>query len=352
MIDLSNFVRVSIARLTNFATVRDLNTIVIMAKHEEFTLLEKYREYTSLDGVADDFSDNSFVYQAANLIFSQNPKPQRIVVGVVGNTEAYADAIQGLSDVYNQWLWVITDDRDPASQLDTAEYIQATEKFYAIASNDPDVLDPLSTTDIAAALKLNSYDRSFVFYHTSATTGDPAIAYPVEAALLGRCANGIAGTVLFLYKTLVGITPDNFSATQLSTLESKNVTAYSTIEGQGNLIGAGKVGSGEWIHVMLGVQYIITRMREAQWNFIRSNEKLGFTNSSLTAIQGVINQVLVDARNVGIIADDTPFSIVVPNALDYTPAQRATGVVSGVKFKARLSGAIVKIDGIDGEVYL
>lgn len=345
MIDLSNFVKVSITRLTNFATVRDLNTIAIMAKHTVFSSPEVYREYTSIDEVSEDgFDEGDYVYDAVNIIFSQNPKPQKVIVGVVGTTQPYDEAIQSLSNATNQWLWVITDDRNKASQLDTAAYIETTEKFYMIGSNDEGVIDNLVTDNIASNINDNSYTRSVVAYHSY----DPVF----EAAVLGRCANGVAGSVLFLYKTLVGVVADNFTTTQFNTLTDRNVLGYATIEGQGNIVGAGKVGVGEWIHVMLGVQWIITRMREALWNLLRSTEKLSFTNDSLTAVQGVITQVLVEARNNGIIANDTPFSVIVPNALDYTPAQRSTGVVSGVKFKARLAGAIVKIDGIQGEVYL
>ena len=345
--DLKNIVSVTINRLTSFATVRNLNNIAIMAKHTVFTAPEVYREYTDIDAVADDgFLTSSYVYDAVNKAFNQNPRPQKVIVGVVGASQAYADAIADLRAATDQWLWVITDDRTIASQLDTAEYIQATEKFYCIGSADEDVIDNASTTDIAALLKSNSYDRSFVFYHT--TADDEA----VEAALLGRCTNGVAGSVLFLYKTLVGVTADSFTDTEYTTLETKNITAYSLIEDQGSVIGSGKVGSGEWIHVMLASQWIITRMREALWNYLRSNEITSFTNDSLTAIQGVMTQVLTEARNNRLIANDTPFTITVPNALDYTSAQRATGVVSGVKFKARLAGAIVKIDGVVGEVYL
>lgn len=346
--ELKNFVRVTINRLTSFAAVRNLNTIAIMSKHTVFTAPELYREYTSIDDVTEDgFANTAYVYDAVNKAFSQNPRPQRVIVGVVGASQAYADAIADLRSANDQWLWVITDDRNTASQLDTAEYIEATEKFYAIGSNDTEVIDGSSTTDIAYHIKNLSYNRSFVFYSTGATSTKAP-----EAALLGRCANGVAGSVLFLYKTLVGVTPDSFTDAEYAAIESKNVTAYSTIESQGNLVGAGKVGSGEWIHVMLGSQWIVTRMREAIWNFIRSNEIVSFTNPSLTALQGVMTQVLTEARNNKIVADDTPFSIIIPNALDYTPAQRATGIVSGVKFKARLAGAIVKVDGIDGEVYL
>lgn len=65
---------------SNQAVSRQAQSVsMILAKHTAFT--ELAREYSSLDGVGEDFAITSTVYKMANSIFSQAITPSRLVIG-------------------------------------------------------------------------------------------------------------------------------------------------------------------------------------------------------------------------------------------------------------------------------
>lgn len=350
MANIESVVRVTIQRVTNTATVRDLNTIAILSKHTNFAVGVLAKEYTSTTEMLNDgFEITEFAYIAAQRAFSQNPRPTKVVVGFVGaaviDGAGYVGAINDLMGYNNKWLWLITDAGTQAIKESIAEFIETQEKYYAVSDSSVGTLNPALSTDLASVLKANNYEHSFVFYRKSTTDVAP------EAAMLGRFANGIAGATLFLYKELAGLTAENFTPTEVSTLNTKNVTFYTTVEDDSVVFGAGKVAGGEWIHVMLGCTYIITRMRERLWGSLKSAEKISFTNQGITVFESGIRSVLADAVTNEILANDTPIDLQMPKSSDFTSAERQSGVLSKIKFRARLAGAIVKVDGIEGEVY-
>lgn len=174
-----------------------------------------------------------------------------------------------------------------------------------------------------------------------------------EAALLGRCANGVAGTVQFLYKNLIGVTvPDTIdSTTKLNTLKNKGYLFAANIEQSTRSYGSGKVGSGEWIHIRLGITWIKVNIREQVFYTIANPDKLPYESDGAAAIESTIRSVLAQAQGYRIVATDTPINVTTPNVLDLTASQRNTGILPNVKFTARMSGAIIGTK-ISGEVYV
>lgn len=66
-----------------------------------------------------------------------------------------------------------------------------------------------------------------------------------EAAILGRCANGIAGTVNFINKRLIGVgVPSTIdSLTKVNTLTNKGYTFAANVEKSIRSFGSTKTGS-------------------------------------------------------------------------------------------------------------
>ena len=388
---INQIVDVQIRNVTSNTYSRDLNTIAILSKHDVFTAPEVYRVYYSSSAMAEDgFDLNSYAYNAVRTIFSQEITPVKVVVGRVptsrGNS-AYVTALHLLLMIPQGWTWLISDLRDKDTQITLAGIVEENDKMYLAATHDAtDALDPLVTTDLASELKARGYSNTAawfddfefgaVAYRAYQSSSAMAIAEPPvlgnlspkysefgdylgnaspnysEAALVGRCANGIAGTVNFRLKRLVGITPPASVDTlyKMKTLEDKGYTFAATVEQSIRSYGSTKTASGEWIDVVLAILWLKTNIRERVFATVANSEKLPYETEGAAAIEAAIRSVIAEAQGYNIVADDTPISVATPNVLDLTPAQRNSRVLPNVRFACRLSGAI-NSTVIRGEVY-
>ena len=343
---LSNLIEqvidLQIRNVTSNTYTRDLNTILILAKHTVFTAPELYREYTnSLSALDDGFDNDSYVYEALNTLFSQEVKPAKVIVGrgVTATAGDYFTAYEQMLMIPQGWLWLISDLRDVNEQIEIAKLGESNKKFYLAATHSADALNPTITTDLGSRVKALSLNNTATWYDDGFDGTEPNFS---EAAILGRCANGTAGTVNFRLKKLIGVTvPTSIDTnTKLTTLNNKNYNFAATLEGQTRSYGSGKVGSGEWIHIRLGITWLEVGMREDLFYTVADTEKLVYENEGAAAIESAIRSRLSRGQKIGIIAKDSPIEVSVPNVLDLTPQQRGTGILPDVTFSARMSGAI------------
>jgi len=355
---INQIVDVQIRNVTSNTYSRDLNTIAVLSKHNVFTAPEVYRVYQSSSAMAEDgFDLDSYAYNAVRTIFSQEITPVNVVVGrVAADSEDNADYVTALNQLLmipQGWTWLISDLRDKDTQITVAGIVEVNDKMYLAATHDTaEALDPMVTTDLASELKALSYSNTATWYDDALDAEEIPTPNYSEAALVGRCANGVAGTVNFRLKRLVGITPaasvDTLS--KMKALEDKGYTFAATVEQTTRSFGSTKTASGQWIDVVLAMLWLKTNIRERVFATIANSEKLPYETEGAAAIEADVRSVIAEAQGYDIVADDTPISVTTPNILDLTPAQRNTRILPNVRFSCRLSGAI---NGtvIRGEVY-
>ena len=343
---INQIVDVQIRNVTSNTYSRDLNTITVLAKHDVFTAPEIYRVYQSSTSMAEDgFDLDSYAYNAVRVIFSQEITPVNVVVGRVtasGTNGDYLTAFNQLLMIPQGWLWLISDLRDTATQVTLAGIAQTNDKMYLAATHDASALDPLLDTDLSSQVKALSYSNTAAWYDDALGTVELPLPSYSEAALVGRCANGVAGTVNFRLKRLVGLTPATSvdSLTKMTALENKGYTFAANIEQSVRSFGSTKTGSGEWIDAVLAIIWLKTNIRERVFATIANSEKLPYETEGAAAIEADVRSVIAEAQGYDIVADDTPISVTTPNILDLTPAQRNTRILPNVRFSCRLSGAI------------
>jgi len=344
MTAIQNIVQVAIDRQTNFPTIRDLNTIFVLSVHTRFA--EDYRIYENAAAMlSDGFVVGDFAYKAVSAIFSQNPRPSKVVVGKKIAADTYTVAVNKAMAAYNQFLFLITDATLDADKLAIAALVETTEKFYITSSGAAAIIAG-TAGHLFLQMKALSYTRTFYMYSSLSGTGAP------EAAWAGRFAPVDIGSTIWIYKPVVGITPENLTPTQEANLEACNANWYTTVDGDKQVMyGENKVASGEYIDVMLGVQWIITRMRERVWGTMLNAAKINYDNAGIGKIQSDVMTVLAEAVARNILSNTPQPIVTVPNALSLTSAERNTRNLSGVKFKARLAGAIQTTLNIEGVVY-
>lgn len=353
---MKDIIDVQVTNVTGNTNTADLNTPLIIAKHTVFTAPERYRVYTeAADAKADGFALTSYVYKSLLCAFSQIRRPTRVVVAqglaAAATVADYVSTFDQMQTIPQGWLWVVSDLRVPADQLTFAKAVQATEKFYVAATSSADAIDVAKATDIGSLIVKEQLTQTYAWFDVPDT--DLVSYSATEIALIARCGGDTAGTVQFLMKELVGVpSPDAIvkTKTHQNTLTAKGYTFAAVGNKKVYSYGSGKVGNGEWIDIRLAVTWIVTNIRERVFNLITGVDKLPMENDGATAIESVVRSVLMEGRDLGIIARDTPITVTVPDVTALTRAQRASRILPRVRFTARLSGAIIGTV-IRGEVY-
>lgn len=346
MLTIDQIVRVVIRRETSTKTVRDLQKIAILSEHTRFA--ETFRRYQSTTAMlADGFLTSDFAYIAANRIFSQDPQVKEIIVGKVVDGGAGVDYVSEITKLQSEaadWFFLITDATDDADKLAIATYIETQTAVYVFSDHNTATITN-ATTDIFSTMKAQSLMRSIGIY-----VKDTAVV-AAEAALVGKFAVDVIGSNLWLHKTLTTLTPENFSSTEVGYLNGKNALYYTKVGADSVVEGMANVVGGEKIHVILGAIWLEVRIGEAFWNLLYTKNRILYTNGGIDQFKAVLVTILNQAVDNNILTDDTPFQITVPDANKLTSAERASGVLSKITFRARLAGAIIFVDAVEGTVY-
>ena len=346
MLTIDQIVRVVIRRETSTKTVRDLQKIAILSEHTRFA--ETFRRYQSTTAMlADGFLTSDFAYIAANRIFSQDPQVKEIIVGKVvdgGTGVDYVSEITKLQSEAADWFFLITDATDDADKLAIANYIETQTAIYVFSDHNEATITN-ATTDIFSTMKEQSLMRSIGIY-----VKDTAVV-AAEAALVGKFAVDVIGSNLWLHKTLTTLSAENFSGTEVGYLNGKNALYYTKVGADSVVEGMANVVGGEKIHVILGAIWLEVRIGEAFWNLLYTKNRILYTNGGIDQFKAVLVTILNQAVDNNILTDDTPFQITVPDANKLTSAERASGVLSKITFRARLAGAIIFVDAVEGTVY-
>ncbi len=80
-LSVSRLVRVTVNLSPLAAARRSFGILMIAGDSNVISPLERFRTYTTLEGVAADFGVDAPEYQAAALYFGQTPKPDTLMIG-------------------------------------------------------------------------------------------------------------------------------------------------------------------------------------------------------------------------------------------------------------------------------
>lgn len=219
-LSVSDLVRVTVNLTPQAAAVRSFGVLMIAGDSNVISGAERFRTYTTIDGVAADFGVTAPEYKAAVLYFGQSPKPRTLMVG--------------------RWIRTATSGLNEGGILNSTEQLLAS--WTAISNGGlviviDGVTKTLTGLDFSAQTNLNgvasvittalagsgtcTWNGSF-FVITSATTGAGASAtgtvsldtnpsYGVQAfgtiTLSGQPSNGDTVTIKGTVVTFVTGTP-------------------------------------------------------------------------------------------------------------------------------------------------
>jgi hypothetical protein len=248
------------------------------------------------------------------------------------------DDIQTLQQTDNTWYCLILTSRSASEILQAASYIETQKKIFLACTSDSDV-KTTSTTDVGSALKQKNYRRSSLFW-----SGDQADG--PEAAWAGRKLPNAPGSESWRYATLVGITADNLTDTEIANLDAKNVNYYVTVAGV-DVVQKGKVAQGDWIDNTRLIDWVEAQIQENIFALLISVEKIPYTDAGVATIEAVIRAQLDRGVRVGGIAKDPPYNVSFPKVSTIASQDRADRLLPDGQFSFTLAGAVgeVKING-------
>jgi len=231
--------------------------------------------------------------------------------------------------------------RADADILAMANWAEANNKLFGTCVSGSDVLDGSDNTDIASQLMLNNFYRTFSFYH------EDIADYP-EVAVMSRCFTAVPGSETWANKRLAGVKVDPLTETQFVVLRNKNVNTFEKFRNL-SLTQTGKVAAGEWIDVIRFRDWLAEEIKVNVLNVLVNNEKVPYTDAGIAIIEGAIRQSLRQGQVNGGIAPveydeegnkNLGYTVTVPLAANISANQKASRILTDVKFTARLAGAI------------
>ena len=351
--EMDRTVELAISRATSVVSQKGFGIIAVFgefASDKTTTAFnERVRSYSGLDGmVSDGWTEDDLVKKAANAIFSQEPSPSEIVICRKDASETWVEAAAAAKLEDDSWYGVIITSRLQADQEAIADWSEANGKLAAFSSSDAKIKDAADETDIASYISANSIDRSTVIYHPDAGGADECFA---DAAWLANRFPYTPGKTTWKFCTLKGVSVYSLTTSELGAVLGKNSNTYTKINGL-HCTEEGTVGSGEYIDVIRGIDWLHARMQENIFQLKKSatdrGEKIALTDSGITQVDSVMKEVLATGVENQLLAADPEPTTSVPLAEDISVADKGERTLSNASFEAYLAGAIhkTKIKGV------
>lgn len=348
-----NSVSVTVASVV----VGNVYTITVNGVAMNYTAQAGATQQSIIDGLEAAFGAASH----AGVTFTDNTGSFTVAVSVLGSewsfkassnltvtpsasVETWATTLDAVRAASNAFYGLTTEDHTDAGILAISAWANASSNVLYITSTSSATVPTSSTVDIASQLHDLSYTRVALMYHTKADTQFP------ETAWMGDRLPPVAGSAQWIHAQLQGVSVDRLSDDQISYLNNKKTNYYISLADV-PVTKKGWVVSGNFIEETMMIDWTKSRIQERLLFRMVNSLKLPSDNPGLAVIQTDIYSVLSEGqRNGGFAATPAP-SVYVPDILEIDPNLRAQGIVTGIKFRARLVVSITEII-IDGTVVI
>lgn len=273
-----------------------------------------------------------------------------ITAGAATANVGIPEDVAAINDYDPDWYMLLIVERDEPHIMTAAAVIEAQRRMFTAQSNDAAILSAIynpadTTTDVASRIKGLGYTRTSVWYH-------PTDADSLAPAVVGRCLPEIPGSITWMFKQLAGVTATLLTATQRANLLSKNANGYEPCAGR-TMTYEGKVGSGEFIDVIHGVDDLHSRLQAVVVGMKLKLGKVAYTRRGLEAIRGELLGPLALKTTHGLIADERElpngdvqspaYSVTAPALSDIPAADKAARRIPAsnpFEIEATLAGAV------------
>lgn len=262
---------------------------------ENATAAKAYAEYSNIEAVATGGYENTTkVYKAAQLMFMQEHKPEKIAI--CSTTDGADDWLADEANITKGWRQLIVinsgETATTTTAIATAIESASVEKVYFANETMPETLS-------TAQAIVTGKDRTVEFYYTP--TSD--IPVPV-AALVGEIGGLSPGSYTVNNLVLKGLTPLELSQDDIDDIHGLGGITFILSAGDG-VCSEGKTSSGEYIDNVDGNDYIKQQLEYKTQKVLNTNLKVPYTNAGIALLEAAAISVMKDAQNKGIVEDFT-----------------------------------------------
>jgi hypothetical protein len=318
---------------------------LIVGTNAPWGATQRIKSFSTYEAVIDPadggFNDTDPEAIMARLMFSQNPAPKTVKIGFrAAGDGSWTNTLNLLRNTDPNWYGLVTEAHGSSDVQAIAGWMESQMGIYIVSSQDANIINQapgVDTSSIAYLLKNAGYTRSAVLYHHQADSLFP------EAAFLARGIVADPGTITWAFKDLAGVPVSPLTASQESNALGKNANIFLEIAGV-RITRNGTSAQGLFLDLVQARDWIKDTIQKRVYGLLTRLPKLPYDDKGIEAVANEIRSVLKTAQGLGIVADDPPFAVEVPKALDVDPGDRAARILRNVKFSARLSGAIHSIE--------
>lgn len=276
----------------------------------------------------------SNIYKAAILLLMQDNAPE--TVAVCASAETATTAIgKILHKGFRQIIVVSNSAEGEDSRKAISDYVETTEKQYFTSVSN--------VSELSGSNAVSGNDRTVVMVHSDENA---VVAFP-EAALVGATSGRPAGS--FTYKNLMlkGITAKVLSDAELKAIHDAHAMAFVIKCGEG-VTSDGKATSGEYVDIIDSQDYVVGRIEHETQQLLNHADKIPYDNKGIAMLENVCVNVLKDAANNGMIAEDEngapDYSVnYKPRSETKQPDRAARKYVEG-SFRFALAGAVHTVE--------
>tara|TARA_R110000744_G_scaffold20470_1_gene53736 strand:- start:8007 stop:9497 length:1491 start_codon:yes stop_codon:yes gene_type:complete len=235
-----------------------------------------------------------------------------------------------------------------------AAWCEARVKVFGNTSNDLDVLDSVTTNDIASTLQTANYRR------TMTTFSSFVDQYP-SASILGRAFtvnfNQADSTITLKFKQMPGITVEALTQNQKAVLDSKSANALIVV-GASDMFAESFMANGVFFDEVHGVDWLTNAVETNVFGYLLTRTtKVPYTNKGIAALEQQVTKALDEAVRNGLIAAGetidgeflgTGYKITTIPAEDINQSDKEARLYPGLSFVVLGAGAIhsVQINGV------
>lgn len=292
--------------------------------------------YTDLQTLATDgYTEDTAAYKAAQTAFAQYPKPEGVYLAPVIKEEDPVEAVKRALTV-DGWYHILPAGISLEKYNALAVFTETQEKMLGLTLGAEEE-SPILQTGLM---------RTHVWRLASNQTGDydKFLAIAVAAAT----SSTAPGSETWAYKTLSIINPGVFTSTEVNTMDGKCENYYVQIAKK-NVTQVGKVIGDEWCDIIRFRDWLKNQIQMNVFNILVTNDKVPFTDGGITLVENALKAALKAGQNAGGIDTDSidengnllpGYTTYAPLASSFSAAQKKLRKLTGLKWNARLSGAI------------
>lgn len=325
---MSRFVDVVITRETKAVSEKGFGLPLVLATSKTLA----YKVYTDISEVVADFAATTEEYKLLSRMFEQNPRPAEIACyGIVYNDTpaTLTTALNTLIQTKNDFYYLVSPEQGDDEIEVLAAWANTQDKIYGATTSNATLAEELS----------GLYDNAFLVVHDQPS-------FYVAEGLIATCAPRTIGSYTWTFKNVQGVPAVAYDAATINDIHDNNASTY--VEEFGLLVNTkGVVTSGEYIDNIQATHFIKARMAESVFRLLALKEKVPYTDAGIALVVAAMEDVLKQAYNQGIIADDEAgnplYSINVPKRADIPANSRAQRILPDIPWTATIAGAIEKV---------